>query len=706
MEDLFFLGLTKSEVNILDNLTNENISDLHHKYFLFEEITNQKDAVTDVPFKKYKVKVQGLDYTGVVKVDEPATPIYVYGSGQNMLCSKDFADSVNIPNLIPDPGVYKEYKYFGYFRYNETDSDVSLLFPTNPKEINDNGNRLGLPTIENKLIADVYFPSDKDESSNLSDIAIGSFPLVVIIHGNGQHYYDYKSLSQHLAINGFIVVSINCLIEYNKFKLNYIQDELHLGILFDCFFHIDDTYLYSSNSKCIGKYNFDTQTVTYIMPWSSSTDFSINNGYIVFRNLQSAQGMASLARANLLYPHLQIIKKKFGNSVSNNIGIMGHSRGGEAVVRIAKDIKQLDPDNPNELFIKRFPITNPLLRKEDLTWQNVPEDLDTINAIISLAPTDQYDKEDLTQDIPYYVLYGSMEGDVVGLPTGVVPNRTSGFSIYDRTINNTKKSMSFVYGATHNGFITNNFDYPDATLQVLKQKQIARAYMNAFFRTHLKSENIWNPIFYGDYIPKSIEYDEIYLQYQKMVKPSSNPPILPTDKWLVNFENWGSTPDIKLNGNSLNTETINDLIRLDSQHTPHDTKGIKVTLPNSKINTLSFEIASSGKNISNYSFISFRIGHVVVSSEQYVDLSKIEINLISISGSYKRILNKTIPNPHHRAIYREMNLTKSAMNTIRIPLSDFATNGIDLTKIISLELIFPSFTLEYSVLIDDIEFTN
>ena len=33
----------------------------------------------------------------------------------------------------------------------------------------------------------------------------------------------------------------------------------------------------------------------------------------------------------MLFAHLALLKAKFGAKVANNIGLMGHSRGGEAV---------------------------------------------------------------------------------------------------------------------------------------------------------------------------------------------------------------------------------------------------------------------------------------------------------------------------------------------------------------------------------------
>ena len=64
----------------------------------------------------------------------------------------------------------------------------------------------------------------------------------------------------------------------------------------------------------------------------------------------------------MLHKHLQILFTRFGTHVANNIGIMGHSRGGEAVVIAAR------------------------LNQQEARGYN-------LNAVISLAPTDQYTYE-------------------------------------------------------------------------------------------------------------------------------------------------------------------------------------------------------------------------------------------------------------------------------------------------------------------------
>lgn len=430
-------------------------------------------------------------------------------------------------------------------------------------------------------------------------------------------------------------------------------------------------------------------------------------------------GLGILGRANNLYPHLQVIKKMMGSNVQNNIGLIGHSRGAESVVRNATDL--------NSGTIPSFDITDLTTRTGDL-WNNVPDNLNQIQAIASLAPTDQIgsdssstpiDPVKISNNTPYYVLYGSMDGDVEGRPSSPPENRNSGFSIYDRSTNSTEKSMSFVYRASHNGFITAsypNHDYTDKyilyrsyLMDIVPQQTIAKGYFNAFMRMHLKGESYWAPYFYGDIIPLSVREDEIYQQYQNM----DNPP----DKWLENFTNFPNpTTEIKLSGNlieSIPTQpfAFSDLVNFKSTtepSSPHASKGIKVTWTTAS-NLLSINVDKSGtnnmtKDASMFTYLSFRIGHIYNDTSGYVyeDLSKIKVLLKGLNSTEvsSRLIEKTVPQPY--VFLENTKSIKSSMVTIRLPLVSF--NGTtDLSQVKYVEFEFPG---AGAVIMDDFEFTD
>jgi dienelactone hydrolase len=726
VENIYFLGVTRAEFDILKNLT--GVSNQHQRYIAFEEIPNQQDITNGTPYKKYKLKIQGLNTDGVVSVVAPATDIFVFGSCLNMLCSKNFSASTDLPNLLPDPGVYKEFKYVEVWKYDKTDPTVLSIpgFSTGVIEVVDKGNEYKDNKPDVELRGQLFFPVDKSGDSSPSQLQ-SQYPLIVIIHGNGHQYEQYQDLCIHLAYNGFLAVSIDCQIYKAEVKMSSFSNPAysytHSFTLFEIPFFYDNVagtldFLDTKVSPPILKFSGLAKTTDYTISITSSSQI------IRFtRNPFEGSSMASLGRANLLYPHLKIVKEKMGIRVANIIGILGHSRGGQAVVRAAKDISSSASSNLNNL-----------------------------KAVISLAPTDieSWDVENLTQNIPYHVLYGSMDGDVAGFKASVgLLNRTSGFSLWDRANNKTEKSMSFVYGATHNGFITDNHDYkitkfPSYATNILpetKQHVITLAYVNAFFRMHLKNEIVWKPIFKGDHIPLSVQSKEIYQQF-RIMNPS---PTSQANAFVINdFESGvnigNSTGQVhQLTAPSSLTEGY--LLNISSQ-TPHDTKGLRVKWRSS--DKLKFKISSTGVDISMYKFISFRISHAakitsrlsetysasfptvsyIAATVLYASLDELIVNLADALTDKSLKIPKKIPKPHLRETYTLQaksvdtkgtpsplddeyfyeNLTKSALMTVRIPLSDYENQGIDLTKITQLSLIFPSIG-SGEIILDDVEFT-
>lgn len=511
--------------------------------------------------------------------------------------------------VVNDPSTETQYSHSGGFSYTESTEGSKTV-------TDDFGSLVIVP-----IRAEVRFPADAAGATLPSEISTteSSYPMIVIVHGNGHNYTDYTYLLDHWAKNGFIAASI------------------HLK---------------------------GNQT---------GTD-----------------------RALILFEHLDILKTRFGTKAANNIGIMGHSRGGEAVV-IAARVNQQQGLGHN------------------------------INAIISLAPTDQYTDESMAGAwaTPYLVIYGSMDGDVAG---GWGNPWNTGFALYDRATDATK-SMVFVYGATHNRFREAGQD-ADITewwsslgpsdmsrlISATAHQKIALGYMTAFFRQHLQNESEWEGILKGEWVPSAVEQADsgnvkLYIQFegtnQEEVDNFEGPHT--ATSWKKSTIGSAIAGDTVTHEGTLPTDPQeNDLYNLDN-HSPHDTAGLLLRWDNSG-DRLRFDIPATDKNVTIYDAVSFRITQKVGSTQNPAGAQDLYLTLKDTTGKSRSIkVSKfqEIPEPHprHNAQY-----TKSAMSTVRIPLHVFeievlGTDRVDLTEIESVTFDFkvkPTGEVE----IDSVAFTK
>lgn len=419
------------------------------------------------------------------------------------------------------------------------------------------------------------------------------------------------------------------------------------------------------------------------------------NGFIAasidvryFNGSSDVLGMSGQGRAEALFPHLNILNTKFGSKVQNNIGIMGHSRGGDAVVKAAR------------------------INQQQALGHN-------INAVIALAPTDQYGTEVLggAWSKPFFVLYGSRDGDIDGgIWTSGYTVPQTGFAHYDRA-NGSKKSMCFVYRATHNGFITSNVDAPwdgdvIANMEpVATQQAFTKAYMNAFYRWHLKNESQWKGMFAGEWTPGSVAVTgaKSYIQYQETIT-----------KIVDEFEgaiNWqastiggtvahGGTLPVDPSENKMSAAVVAGL----DPKAPHDTQGLKVRWNNAG-DTLIYGIPAAHKDVSAYSVLSFRVTQKVDSASNPLNQSQNFRVALKDGSNNERAVRVSpfydIPFPDHRPNHAH---SKSAMLTVRIPLKSYrivcaGLSQVNLDDITTLTFLF-SEKVTGEIEIDNIEFSN
>lgn len=411
------------------------------------------------------------------------------------------------------------------------------------------------------------------------------------------------------------------------------------------------------------------------------------NGFIA-ASIHLQPGQWATDRARVLFSHLDLLKAKFGVKIQNNIGLMGHSRGGEAIVVAAR-----------------------LNNTEALGHQ--------FNALISLAPTDFIVDEIFAGPwaAPYLVIYGALDGDVAGGPP--LPMAT-GFALFDRA-DGMEKSMVFCYGAIHDRFNTvwgdadlyfgqiGPTDLPNVATADAHEKT-AKGYMTGFFRQHLQGENKWEGIFRGEWVPAAVAAADPgklrpFVQY-----------IDTTKKVVDDFEgahtptSWQTGPlgNVDDDGTLPLDPSEDDLYDVDN-HSPHDTSGLLLRWDGLG-DRLRFDVPAAHKDVSAYAALAFRVTQKVNSPSNPMTPQDLYMTLRDTGGksrSIKVAKFAEIPVPQKRHYDQ---FTKSAMNTIRIPLHAFTIecagmDRVDLQNIASVTFDFKALA-NGEIEIDSVEFTN
>lgn len=407
------------------------------------------------------------------------------------------------------------------------------------------------------------------------------------------------------------------------------------------------------------------------------------NGFVA-ASIHLNNGMMGLGRAKVLFSHLALLNAEFGAKLQNHIGLMGHSRGGEAVIKAAR------------------------LNQQNALGHG-------IDCLISLAPTDHNGHEVLAAPwaTPYFVLYGSRDGDVAGhiYVSGYTVPQT-GFALYDRA-SGAPKHMVFVHRASHNGFITANENFTgEASVCVAPadQQKVTLAYMNAFFRTYLKADDRWTGMFNGEWKPPSVSVTgaKLYVQSRQ-----------PGQRVIDDFES-GAGWTVSSSGGSV-TETglpatpaegrlchNSSAAGLDPQ-SPHDSNGQRLRW-DTGADRIEWTIPPGQRNVSSFAAVSLRIGQMAGSASNPANLAqKLRLALRDGSNNERAVkvdLFYELPYPDVRP---NATLTKSAMLTVRIPLDAYTIRcqglvEVDLTDVAALALLFTE-TPSGEIDIDDIEFT-
>lgn len=416
-------------------------------------------------------------------------------------------------------------------------------------------------------------------------------------------------------------------------------------------------------------------------------------------------------RARQAISYLNAMQQYWGwnNRITNDVIFMGHSRGGEAAITAARMLR----DNPSMGHISY-----------------------DVKAIVSIAPTDgggtiPDPKETITGDIaPSFLgIYGSRDPDVRGIRLEDPLNgpEETVFAIYDRAgtessveglllpSSNVTKSLVYIDGATHRGFLDGCNFLEGGGIGCTTHRDIAKGYINAFLHWRVFNDSDYQAYFDGRSTPTTVRLEDVYpsTQFQK-----------PGKRVVDNFEQGGVNTNTR--GGAVTTNSgiavvgENELWQLQPS-APHDTRGMRIKWQNStgrvgwNIPATTVPFVGNSRDVSNYGYISIRV------AQDYLDAWNTQgedqdFSLRFYSGgtggwsNYVRLSDYgriSYPDQFitHPFPYPQGDYTKTAMTTIRVPLSAFT--NFDPTDVWWVYAYFNApGKSQGSVIIDSIEFCN
>lgn len=394
----------------------------------------------------------------------------------------------------------------------------------------------------------------------------------------------------------------------------------------------------------------------------------------------------------------------YANRLTGDVAFAGHSRGGEAAITASR-------------LLRDFP-----------ALMHQPYDVD---AVMSIAPTDGGgDGSDPREVIDgnmtpaFLTIYGSHDADVRGEPVGValVEAERTPFAIYDRAgteasvegillpANNLTKSMIFVEGASHIGFLDGCNPLLANSLSCDLHRDVARGYLNAFLRWHVRGETAYRAYFARTAVPTVLRVADVATFSQFQGQPR---------RVVDNFEQGG--PGVNTRGGAVLAGTGVTVMAEGAAHNleftcPHDTQVLRVRW-NGPLATVRFEIPAANvplvgpaRDVSGYEYLSFRIGLDYTDVFNPLGESKnVGIELIDGTPAFQVPLLRQVAAPiwfwANPFPYPAGDFTKSALQTVRVPLSAFPMS-VDRTDVRAVQLRLDLGNQQGCVLIDNIEFTN
>lgn len=409
-------------------------------------------------------------------------------------------------------------------------------------------------------------------------------------------------------------------------------------------------------------------------------DHLAGHGFVAM-SIHVPPGVMIETRARAILHHLSVMSQNnaapglFHNHIDfTKVGIAGHSRGGESVVRAAR-----------------------INTSEGLGWN--------IKAGISIAPTDYNHYGD--PGVPLLVIYGSNDGDV----SGAWPDRTC-FVIYDEA--GRPRSFVFVYGGTHDRFNTEwasieasvelqleiaPSDIPKL-ISLTDHENVAKGYVTAFFRAHLQGKPEQLEYFTTSLKPALVSGLAIHTSHQE-----------PGGLLLDNFEQHNAGQNTL--GGSVATASLpaapgEDQLHVLDLHSPHVTSGGAISW-SGLAGAYRSTVPAASKDVSGFRVLSFRVTQKYGSASNPAGQAQdFAVRLTDLNGKSRAIrvgVFTDIPYPYERGFATRI---KSALKSIRIPLESYTIANlgkekVDLKALKTVSFEFAS-TASGEIEIDDVEF--
>jgi Cutinase len=464
---------------------------------------------------------------------------------------------------------------------------------------------------------------------------VGPFPVVLIVHGNHApqelSYPGYNYLTSQLATHGFIAFSVE-------------EDFLNGGVMGE----------------------MDAR------------------GIVLLRHLQL------LREWNETPGHLL-----FGKINMNQVGLAGHSRGGEAVAVAWKyNTEKHNPDDPYHDFNFR------------------------IRSLYAIAPVDGQLGVFIPQlvtleDVDYFIMHGSHDGDVSDF---------QGHRCYDRALpvdqeTGADKGLLFVQGANHGqwnevwapGGDPNGVSFSTTPLiSIQDQQTIGQVFITAWFRWTLQGRRCYRLMAAGERefesFPEGIVMNR---QFQSR------------DRVFVDHYEEDQNPDTASMPGGANSA---DGLAVNAEQTMSSagnrgrfsgsTRGL-IAAWNAAGGYYRVDLPTIGRDdLGDMDLIAFRAGQLFEGSDQYNTFGVVQDFSVKVvtggleSDSVAASDYRALPSPTHVEIGGGWETSMTVLETIRIPLADF-NGGAPLLPSAVEAIIFEFDILNSGLLgFDEIQFTK